>query len=99
MNPTEEDAYWRDNYTREPYHVPGRSYEQYRPAYELGWSAVGRYEGDFDAVEPRLADDWRARHATGGLAWSDVRAATPGGMGSRFQPCPHPAGQRRHPGR
>ena len=42
----------------------------------LGWSAVGRYEGDFDAVEPRLADDWRARHATGGLAWSDVRPAT-----------------------
>lgn len=64
VNPTEEDAYWRDNYTREPYHVPGRPYEQYRPAYELGWSAVGRYEGDFDAVEPRLADDWRARHAT-----------------------------------
>ena len=76
VNPTEEDAYWRDNYTREPYHVPGRPYEQYRPAYELGWSAVGRYEGDFDAVEPRLADDWRARHATGGLAWSDVRPAT-----------------------
>ena len=90
VNPTEEDAYWRDNYTREPYHVPGRPYEQYRPAYELGWSAVGRYEGDFDAVEPRLADDWRARHAAG---------CDPGGVGSRFHPCPHPPGQRRHPGR
>ncbi len=76
VNPTEEDAYWRDNYQREPYHVSGRTYDQYRPAYELGWSSVGRYEGDFDAVEPRLADDWRARHANEGMAWTDVRPAT-----------------------
>jgi uncharacterized protein (TIGR02284 family) len=76
VNPTEEDAYWRENYEREPYFVGGRTYDQYRPAYELGWSSVGRYEGDFDAVEPRLADDWRARHATDGLAWTDVRPAT-----------------------
>lgn len=75
VNPTEEDAYWRESYHREPYYVGGRSYDQYRPAYELGWSAVGRYEGDFDSIEPRLADDWRARHATG-LAWSDVQPAT-----------------------
>jgi uncharacterized protein (TIGR02284 family) len=75
-NPTVEDAYWRDAYNREPYYVQGRSYDQYRPAYELGWSSVGRYEGDFDAIEPRLADDWRARHAADGLAWTDVRSAT-----------------------
>ncbi|MNV52136.1 hypothetical protein D3C71_1442130 [compost metagenome] len=76
VNPTEEDAYWRENYEREPYYVGGRTYDHYRPAYELGWSSVGRYEGDFDAVEPRLADDWRARHATDGLALTDVRPAT-----------------------
>ncbi|MFN4120550.1 ferritin-like domain-containing protein [Acidovorax sp.] len=76
VNPTAEDAYWRENYNREPYYTEGRTYDQYRPAYELGWSSVGRYEGDFDAVEPRLADDWRARHAAEGLAWTDVRPAT-----------------------
>ncbi len=76
VNPTAEDAYWRESYNREPYYVQGRTYDQYRPAYELGWSSVGRYEGDFDAVEPRLADDWRARHAADGLAWTDVRPAT-----------------------
>ena len=75
VNPTEEDAFWRESFHREPYYVGGRTYEQYRPAYELGWSSVDRYEGDFDAVEPRLADDWRARHAAG-LAWADVRPAT-----------------------
>ena len=76
VNPTREDAYWRETYDREPYYVGGRTYDQYRPAYELGWSSVGRYEGDFDAIEPRLADDWHARHAAGGLAWTDVRPAT-----------------------
>lgn len=76
VNPTAEDAYWRETYDREPYYVGGRTYDQYRPAYELGWSSVGRYEGDFDAIEPRLADDWRARHAAEGLAWTDVRPAT-----------------------
>jgi uncharacterized protein (TIGR02284 family) len=76
VNPTAEDAYWRESYQNEPYYVGGRTYEQYRPAYELGWSSVGRYEGDFDAVEPRLADDWRARHSAAGLAWTDVRPAT-----------------------
>ncbi|MBV7541674.1 PA2169 family four-helix-bundle protein [Acidovorax sp. sic0104] len=75
VNPTAEDAYWRESYDREPYFVSGRTYDQYRPAYELGWSSVGRYEGDFDAVEPRLADDWRARHSDG-LAWTDARPAT-----------------------
>lgn len=74
VNPTAEDAYWRESYEREPYYVGGRTYDQYRPAYELGWSSVDRYEGDFEAVEPRLADDWRARHSDG-LPWTDARPA------------------------
>ena len=76
VNPTHEDAYWRDAYDREPYYVGGRTYDQYRPAYEMGWTSVGRYEGDFDAIEPRLADDWRARHSTDGLTWTDAMPAT-----------------------
>ena len=40
LNPTQEDAYWRDAYVREPYYVSGRTYEQYQPAYELGWTSV-----------------------------------------------------------
>lgn len=76
VNPTEEDAYWRESYNREPYYTSGRTYDDYRPAYELGWSSVGRYEGDFDSVEPRLADEWRARHAATGMAWTDAQPAT-----------------------
>ena len=74
VNPTAEDAYWRESYQREPYYTAGRTYDDYRPAYELGWSSAGRYDGDFDTFEPRLADDWRARHSDG-MAWNDARPA------------------------
>ena len=36
INPTAEEAYWRDQYTKEPYYQAGRSYEDYAPAYRLG---------------------------------------------------------------
>ena len=34
VNPTAEEAHWRDNYTREPYYEQGRSYDDYGPAAE-----------------------------------------------------------------
>ncbi|WP_406624902.1 PA2169 family four-helix-bundle protein [Acidovorax sp. SDU_ACID1] len=76
IDPTAEDAYWRDTYEREPYYVAGRTYDEYRPAYELGWSAVGRYEGDFEAVEPQLSRDWGHARATSPLEWEQARPAT-----------------------
>ncbi len=76
VNPTAEDAYWRESYQREPYYVSGRTYDEYRPAYELGWSSAGRYEGDFAAVEPSLSRDWGAARGTSTLEWEQARPAT-----------------------
>jgi len=76
VNPTVEDAYWRESYQREPYYRGGRTYDEYRPAYELGWSSVGRYEGDFDTVEPHLARDWGQARGTSGMEWDEARPAT-----------------------
>ena len=39
VNPTVEDAYWRDNYKTRPY-ASGGTYDQYRPAYQHGWESV-----------------------------------------------------------
>lgn len=75
VNPTVEDAYWRESYDREPYYVKGRAYDEYRPAYELGWSSVSRYDGDFDAVEPNLARDWGTARSTSRLEWEEARPA------------------------
>src|ERR687883_241963 len=43
VNPTEEDAYWRGSYSSRPYAQQGRSYDEYRPAYQYGWESRGRY--------------------------------------------------------
>ncbi len=77
VNPTAEDAYWRSTYDREPYYESGRSYDEYRPAYELGWSARDRYQGQpFDAVEPQLARDWGQARSSSPLEWEIARPAT-----------------------
>ena len=36
VNPTAEEAHWRENYNREPYYEQGRSFDDYAPAYRLG---------------------------------------------------------------
>ncbi|RYF24587.1 MAG: PA2169 family four-helix-bundle protein [Comamonadaceae bacterium] len=76
VNPTVEDAYWRDAYEREPYYQAGRSYDEYRPAYELGWSSARTADTGFDAVEPQLAHEWNSARASSQLDWDQARPAT-----------------------
>ncbi|WP_313076404.1 PA2169 family four-helix-bundle protein [Melaminivora sp.] len=76
VNPTAEDAYWRESFQREPYYESGRNYDEYRPAYELGWNSAGRYDGDFEAVEPNLSRDWGSSRGASPLAWEQARPAT-----------------------
>jgi len=88
VNPTVEDAYWRDNYSKRPYVTAGSTYDTYQPAYRYGWESYGRYKGKkFDDVEPELSRSWdsnknklswdRAREATRD-AWHRVEKAMPG---------------------
>lgn len=76
VNPSVEDEYWRENYNAEPYYDAGRSYDDYRPAYELGWSSRASREGDFDTLEPTLSSEWSRRRDTSGLEWEQARDAT-----------------------
>ncbi|MES2972828.1 MAG: PA2169 family four-helix-bundle protein [Pseudomonadota bacterium] len=76
VNPTAEEAYWRDTYQKESYYTPGRSYDDYGPAYRLGWGSRGSYDGEFDAVEPSLAADWELRRDGSSLSWPEARPAT-----------------------
>jgi len=89
VNPTVEDAYWREQYAREPYYSQGYTYDDYAPAYRTGYEARVRYAGSFDDVEPQLERDYtgyrgpsplawdRARHAAR-AAWDRVERAMPG---------------------
>jgi hypothetical protein len=76
VNPTEEDAFWRDHYSTRPY-ASGRTYDQLQPAYRHGWEARTRYEDrSWNDVETDLERDWTQRHGSTGLAWNDAKNAT-----------------------
>src|SRR5689334_18158256 len=37
IDPTAEDAYWREHHSKRPYYTQGTKYEDYQPAYRYGW--------------------------------------------------------------
>ena len=77
VNPTAEDAYWRDNFKTRPYYTEGDQYETYRPAYQYGWESYSRYPGRrFDEVEPDLERDWEKAKGASSLTWTRARNAT-----------------------
>jgi uncharacterized protein (TIGR02284 family) len=76
VNPTAEEAFWRENYTREPYYEQGRSFDDYGPAYRLGLTGRTRYEDDWTTVEPRLATEWNSTRGSSSLDWQQARPAS-----------------------
>ena len=77
VNPSVEDAYWRENYATRPYVTAGRSYDEYAPAYRYGWESRTRHAGkDFDEVEQELARDWDRTKGECQMKWGEARKAS-----------------------
>ncbi|MBB1601753.1 PA2169 family four-helix-bundle protein [Variovorax sp. UMC13] len=76
VNPSAEDAHWRDAYNREAYYEAGRPYDDYRPAYELGWSSRAARNESFDTLEPAFATEWDRLRGSSSLDWERARPAT-----------------------
>jgi uncharacterized protein (TIGR02284 family) len=76
VNMAGEDAYWRERFAREAYYRAPLAYEDYRPAYELGWTHRELHDHDFDTLEPGLAAEWASRRGASGLDWNEARLAT-----------------------
>lgn len=74
--PESEADYWRANYANDPYVESGRAWEDYSPAYELGWVSYSTYGGEFDAADRVLANDWEVRRGVSGLSWEQARPAS-----------------------
>jgi uncharacterized protein (TIGR02284 family) len=75
VNPTAEETYWRENYTKELYYDRSRPWEDYGPAYEAGWTGRSVRGSDFAAAEPELATEWESRRGASRLDWPDARPA------------------------
>jgi uncharacterized protein (TIGR02284 family) len=76
VNPTAEEAFWRENYDKESYYEPGRSFDDYGPAYRLGLSGRSRFEDPWTSVEPRLASEWDNTRGNSSLNWDRASHAS-----------------------
>lgn len=77
VDPTVEDAYWRDNYKSRPYATGAASYDTYQPAYRHGWESYGRYDGrSFDDAEPDMRREWEASKHSADMGWDKAKDAT-----------------------
>lgn len=76
VNPTVEDAYWRENYRTRPYYQADRTYDVFAPAFRTGWEARDRYPGQkWNDLESKLEKDWTGSPHNTNLSWPDARNA------------------------
>jgi hypothetical protein len=96
IDPTAEDAHWREHYRTRPYVNSGETYLDYQIAYQYGWESRAIYPtAVFEDIEGELRKGWelthpdepwnRARHAVHD-AWDriDRRSASVGPGNSRI---------------
>ena len=75
-DPTEEEAYWREQHAKQPYADKGQAYEDYAPAYRVGLQAPSKYPGKtFEEIEDDLALDYEKARPGDALPWDHVRPA------------------------
>lgn len=80
VNPTREDAYWRENYATQPWVDRSTRYEDYEPAFRTGWEGYSKYAGSgktYDQLEPELRTNYE-RNTSGrsSLEWEKAKSAT-----------------------
>jgi len=76
VNPAVEEAFWRENYLREPYFERGYTFDDYHPAYRTGWEGRLRYAGlTYEQCERDLQRDYQRNRGASQLDWAKNRHA------------------------
>jgi hypothetical protein len=85
IDPTDEEAYWREEHRNREYTVDDRDYDHhYRPAYQYGWESYQQHNKKdddvasarrFEDVEPDLRRDWESHRTDQDLTWDEARPA------------------------
>jgi hypothetical protein len=77
IDPTLEDAYWRENFRGRPYVSEGETYDPYDAAYRTAYENYDQYRGrTFDDVESDLRQDYEQRGGQSAMAWEKAKEAT-----------------------
>lgn len=77
INPSEEDAYWRQQYRREAFHSEDYDYADYEPAFRLGYLNYPIHQGSgIDEAEEELGREWEEKHrGESRLTWDQAKPA------------------------
>lgn len=70
-----EDAHWAREHTREHYFRPGLDYEDYAPAYCVGYIGFAQYGGRFEDAERSLCANWERIKGDSRLGLDDAMLA------------------------
>ena len=74
VNPSLEDAYWRAAWAEEPYARTDFLYEDYEPAYRLGYLGAAKRDGrSFEEAEPQLREQYERVRSGSPLHWDAAR--------------------------
>jgi outer membrane lipoprotein SlyB len=79
IDPTREDAYWRDNYSRETWAEKDYSYDDYQPALRTGYEGYSRYGTSgksYDQAEADLAKEYEKSRGQSRLSWEKAKEAS-----------------------
>ncbi len=78
IDPTVEDAYWRDNHSKAAYYDSTYTYDDdYAPAYRYGYESRGTHAGrSFDDAEKDLAVGWERTKGKSRLNWEKAKVAS-----------------------
>lgn len=77
IDPTVEDKYWRKAYLSEPYYDGKTTYDDYAPAYRVGYSGQSsRPDANFDEIEGDLQADYDRQRGDSPLGWEKAKDAT-----------------------
>ena len=75
VNPTEEEAYWRDSYLSEPYYSRSYTYDDYAPAYRAGYQSRMEGRASWDEARAESQRRWEAENASSRLQWAEAEPA------------------------
>jgi hypothetical protein len=70
-----EDAHWQGAHTGECYYQPGFDYEDYAPAYCVGYIGFMQYGGEFEDAEKSLCANWMRIKGDSRLELDDAMSA------------------------
>jgi phage tail tape-measure protein len=79
VNPTAEDAYWRENYNSQPWVERTYTYDDYGPAFQSGYETYAKHHGTgrkFEEIEPEMRRDWDRVKGKSRLDWERAKVAS-----------------------